>query len=249
MQAALRADPHEKHLQTMPIVLRVNLADTHFLLGDYARAAGEVERLLPSCKTPADYLCAARLWFGCLPCVEADPRLSAPERRALAEDYFGRAKKAAQTATEQSGGNPEIRHSVARTMLFSCGTRPGVLAEVGATARQLVTQFPNVGIAWNTLGITYYRAGEPAAAIPALEKSAQLRSGGDGHDFFFLAMAHWRVGDKGAARKWYERGVRWIGNDWVREDEFRALRAEAAGLVGMGATPPAKGGTAPATRQ
>ena len=37
-----------------------------------------------------------------------------------------------------------------------------------------------------------------------------LRNGGDSFDWFFLAMAHWRLGEKDKAREWYERAVQWM---------------------------------------
>ena len=49
------------------------------------------------------------------------------------------------------------------------------------------------GNAWNTLGAAQYRAGEWKLAVEALNKSMDLRMGGDGFDWFFLAMAHWQL--------------------------------------------------------
>src|SRR5262249_53111914 len=46
----------------------------------------------------------------------------------------------------------------------------------------------------NTLGVARYRASDWIGAIATLEKSMKLRNGGDGNDWFFLAMAHWQLG-------------------------------------------------------
>jgi tetratricopeptide (TPR) repeat protein len=61
---------------------------------------------------------------------------------------------------------------------------------------------------WRTLGVAQYRAGDWKAALEALKKSMDLREGGDGVDWFFLAMAHWQLGQKEAARQcWTNRQV------------------------------------------
>src|SRR5262249_22701846 len=61
------------------------------------------------------------------------------------------------------------------------------------------------GTFWNTLGVARYRAGEYGAAIEALNKSMELQKGGNGSDWFFLAMAHARLGKFEEARRWYDK--------------------------------------------
>lgn len=53
---------------------------------------------------------------------------------------------------------------------------------------------------WNTFGVALYRAGDWRAAVEALSTSAALQKGGDATDFFFLAMAHWQLGERDVAR-------------------------------------------------
>ena len=38
----------------------------------------------------------------------------------------------------------------------------------------------------------------------------ELREGGDGFDWFIMAMAHWQRGDMDKAREWYDRAVAWM---------------------------------------
>jgi hypothetical protein len=45
-------------------------------------------------------------------------------------------------------------------------------------------------------------------------------------------MAHWQAGQKEAARKWYDRGARLIGEP-AEEDERSELQAEAEALLGI----------------
>ena len=73
--------------------------------------------------------------------------------------------------------------------------------------RRPSSRTPEAGSYWNTLGVAHYRAGDWKAAIEALEKSTQLRAGGDPSVWFFLAMAHWQKGEKDQARQWYDKAV------------------------------------------
>jgi hypothetical protein len=59
----------------------------------------------------------------------------------------------------------------------------------------------------------------------------ELRQGGDGTDWFFLAMAHARMGDKQEARKWFDRAVAWMEKNRPGDDELRRFRAEAEELL------------------
>jgi hypothetical protein len=64
----------------------------------------------------------------------------------------------------------------------------------------------------------------------------ELNKGGDGNDWFFLAMAHWRLGDKPQARSWYGKAVSWMEKNQPRNEELMRFRAEAAALLGVNAT-------------
>jgi uncharacterized protein HemY len=92
---------------------------------------------------------------------------------------------------------------------------------------------PRNGAFWNTLGAAHYRAGHWKAAVAALEKSMLLRKGGDSNDWFFLAMAHWQLGDKEQARKGYDQAVRWMDKNNPQDEELRRFRAEAGSLLGL----------------
>jgi tetratricopeptide (TPR) repeat protein len=85
---------------------------------------------------------------------------------------------------------------------------------------------------WNTLGVAQYRAGHWADAVAALEKSMQVRND-SAHDWFFLAMAHWQLGDKEEARDWYDKAVAWMDTNKPRDEELLRFRAEAAQLLGV----------------
>jgi tetratricopeptide (TPR) repeat protein/serine/threonine protein kinase len=96
---------------------------------------------------------------------------------------------------------------------------------------------------WQTLGWAHYRAGAWKESIAALEKSIELnKAGADPDQWLFLAMAHWKLGQKEEARQWYDRSVQWIDkNPEALEKEqrtrvvedVRKIRAEAAELLGV----------------
>ena len=94
-------------------------------------------------------------------------------------------------------------------------------------AKKAVTAQQEDGDCRNTLGVAYYRNGDDRAAIDELEKAMSLRKGGDSFDWFVLAMAHCRLGDRDKARRWFERAVQWMDRHKPHDDELRRFRKEA----------------------
>jgi hypothetical protein len=87
---------------------------------------------------------------------------------------------------------------------------------------------------WTTLGVAQYRAGDWTNAIAALEKSESLPSGPwTGINDFFLAMAHWQVGEKETARGSYAKGVAWRKANQPRDQAIRETQSEATRLLGI----------------
>ena len=104
-------------------------------------------------------------------------------------------------------------------------------------AKKAVELAPHEGTYWNSLGVAQYRAGNLEAARAALEKSMELRNGGDGLDWFFLAMTHWELGEKVEASKRYGQAVTWLEKNQPNNGELRRFRAEAQELMGVTAKP------------
>jgi serine/threonine protein kinase len=107
---------------------------------------------------------------------------------------------------------------------------------------------------WKALGLASYRAGDWDGAIGALVRANFFSGGGGSYEWFPLAMAHGRRGDPEQARQWYARACGWMeehkggfskepGFYW--EEEFRRLRAEAAGVLGLPEPPSPAGEKAP----
>ncbi len=113
-------------------------------------------------------------------------------------------------------------------------------ARAVALAQQAVDASPKDGTFWNTLGVARYRAGDFKGAVEALDKSAELRRGGDPYDWLFLAMAHEKRGHHDEARKFYDRATKWLqkneaalAKDKPQADELRRFRAEAEEILGL----------------
>jgi tetratricopeptide (TPR) repeat protein len=90
-----------------------------------------------------------------------------------------------------------------------------------------------IGSYWNTLGVAHYRAGNWKDAVTALDKSMELRQGGNSNDWFFLAMAHWQLCNKEEARKRYDQAVQWMDKHQPKDEQLRRFRTEAAELLGV----------------
>ena len=98
-------------------------------------------------------------------------------------------------------------------------------------AKKAVELAPREGAIWNTLGVAQYRASEWQAAIDGLQKSMDLRKGGDAADWFILAMAHWQLDHKEEARKQYGKAVEWMDKNQPKNEELQRFRNEAAELL------------------
>jgi serine/threonine protein kinase len=101
-------------------------------------------------------------------------------------------------------------------------------------AKETVELAPGNGGYRNTLGTAHYRVGDWKNTVKTLMKSTQLRKGGDATDWFFLAMAHWRLGEKDQGRAWYDRAVQAVEKSKRPDEDLRQFHAEAAELLGVG---------------
>ena len=114
-------------------------------------------------------------------------------------------------------------------------------------AKEAVRLSPQSTTAWQALGWAHYRTGDWKQSIDALEESCKFQSNriGDSAQWFYLAMAHWKLGNKDAARHWYDTAVQSETNWPV----YRArLRAEAAALLGVKWSREAKVADSPAEK-
>jgi tetratricopeptide (TPR) repeat protein len=115
-----------------------------------------------------------------------------------------------------------------------------------ASAKKAIELAPADPSPWNTLGMAYYASGAYQAAIGAIHRSIKLGGHADSTDYFFLAMAHRRLGHKDTAGGYYQKGVRWMDKNRPTDPELRRFRAEAAALLGITDEPKAPGKDNPA---
>jgi hypothetical protein len=107
-----------------------------------------------------------------------------------------------------------------------------------ALAKEAVELAPEKGTYWYVLGVACYRAGDWKASIAAMEKRLELLADRDQDlNTFFLAMAHWQLGEKEEARRWYDRAVVWMDKNQPPDDHSSRLRAEADTMLVAGDLP------------
>jgi tetratricopeptide (TPR) repeat protein/tRNA A-37 threonylcarbamoyl transferase component Bud32 len=98
-------------------------------------------------------------------------------------------------------------------------------------AKKAIAVEPRFAQYWHTLGVAQYRAGKWQEALDAFDKAMVLQNGGDGLDWYFVAMAHWQLGDKNRAMQFFHDAEAWKENEHVGPDDLEGLDHEAASLL------------------
>jgi WD40 repeat protein/Tfp pilus assembly protein PilF len=184
----------------------------------YLQGLARIERLaavLPE-HDPEDYAVGAYIRLGHLWC----------EQNKL-DDAIAAFRK----TIELKPNSPRTHNALAWILATSPEMKLRDPKQAVALAQRAVELKPEEGTYWNTLGAAHFRAGDWQAAIAALEKSMDLRQGGDSNDWFFLAMAHWRLGEEEKAREWYDKAVAWMEKNAKDNRELQRFRIEAADLL------------------
>jgi tetratricopeptide (TPR) repeat protein len=164
-------------------------------------------------------------------------------RFLIAVHRDGEARESLLRAVALTEGFPDA--GTQNTLAWILATSPDARLRDPRTAVRLakmaVERQPSAAGYWNTLGVAYDRSGDPEPAIEALEKSIKLGAGGSPADWLVLAMAHWKLGHKDQARKWYTRATDRMGKEESRDEELLRFRAEAAALLGVSDPPKLSG--------
>ncbi len=105
---------------------------------------------------------------------------------------------------------------------------PSLAVELARRAIQLEPTFAN---AYNTLGVALHRAGDWKESIHYLEKSMELRAGGDSFDWYFLAMAHWQLDQKSEALECYQKALDAANGKILSNEELARFHDEATNLL------------------
>ncbi len=90
----------------------------------------------------------------------------------------------------------------------------------------------------SALGVVEYRAGHYTKAVATMGRSLAAGHGrDDATDLFFMAMAHYQLGDREKARDCYDRAVRWLaGQKSLSAEEamdVAAFRTEAEAVLAV----------------
>jgi tetratricopeptide (TPR) repeat protein len=190
--------------------------------GNAYRRLGELDKALP------DYSKA----------IELDPKhVNAWNNRGNAYRDLGQFDKAIADYSKAIEVNPKYwgGYDGLAWLLATCPDAklrdPARAVELAKKATDLA---PQEGEAWGTLGAALYRAGDWKGAVAALDQSQVLMKGGNPHVWFFLAMAHQKLGDPDAARRCYDQALEWLkknqpalAKDQWRADELHRIQAEA----------------------
>jgi tetratricopeptide (TPR) repeat protein/tRNA A-37 threonylcarbamoyl transferase component Bud32 len=175
--------------------------------------------------------------------LKADFPENSRYRRNLAQSYLelarllcelGQPTEAAEPyrkALEMDSDDPDLNNNLAWFLATRVAPPLRDPARAVRLAKKAVAARPRSGDYRNTLGVALYRNGDDRAALAELETSMSLRDGGDSFDWFFLAMAHWRLGERDKAQTWFDRAVLWMDSYRPHNHELRRFRAEADAML------------------
>jgi hypothetical protein len=220
---------------------RFNLAISHHYLGNLLRDTGRIalaeesyrealtqgDKLVASFPEKADYqLELARIQSDRGNC------LTAAGRAGNAQEAYHKAKEGFQQALLLSPNRHDLPYQLARFLANCPDPQFRHAGRAVDLARKAVGRAPQAWYCWRTLGQAQYRFGNWKASVTALEKSMELyANGGNASDWFFLAMAHWQLGDQPHARQWFEQAVKWMDKYQPKNEELGRFRAEAEALT------------------
>ncbi len=231
---------HQETLERRQAKLGVDNPDTLQSMNNVANSFSALDRRLESLEVHAKALDLRRAKLG-----SDDPEtLQSMNNVAMAYYLLGRYADALKLHSETLAGREKKLHLEHPDTQKSMNTLAWLLtncpeqklrdpARALELAKRVVARAPKNGDFQNTLGVARYRTGDWQGAIAALTESVKLREGGDGTDWFFLAMAHRRLGDKDQARSWYDKAVEWMEKKKSQDAELRQFRAEAAEVLGV----------------
>lgn len=230
--AALATHPNEMNFRLA--LQRLNDALARVLLDQgelkpAATAADEVADIIPGC--PLGGASAMKLFASFVTRIEKDARLPDAERAKLARHYTRREREMRPRWLKFAHGWPWFANDCAWYLATFPDPRFRDSELAARLASEVVTEEPNAGAYWNTLGVARYRMGDCRGAMAALNRAAELNAGWDPADGFFLAMAHWQLGERKQARACLDRSIRLMERSKTASEELARFRAEATVLI------------------
>jgi serine/threonine protein kinase len=169
----------------------------------------------------------------------------------LGNDYFCHALSIYREAVRNHPADPDLPWWLARALCGWLDPKLRNFTEAVELAQKAVQLAPDHPRSWMILGIAYYRTGQWAAAVNALQENLQRTPAWPGglttrgrpaiEALLFLAMAQWQCGKHEEASKTYGIAIGIMEMDFSARDlEERAARAEAAALLGIKEPPSLK---------
>jgi len=89
------------------------------------------------------------------------------------------------------------------------------------------------GDKWNTVGICRCRLGQWKECTEDMEKAMKLRDGGDSNDWYFLAIAHHKLGNQDDAKTWFTRAAKWRTEHAAQDANLKRYHDEAREVLGI----------------
>jgi tetratricopeptide (TPR) repeat protein len=128
--------------------------------------------------------------------------------------------------------------NVAWVLTIACDEELRDLPKALDLAKKAAELRPKDAFSWGIYGTARYRTGDWKGAIAYLDKAMGLNTTRDRDRNsaiigFFLAMAHWQLGEKDKARAWFAKAVQWVEKGNKDNAELKRFRAEAAELLGI----------------
>jgi tetratricopeptide (TPR) repeat protein len=223
---------------------RSNLARSHSNLADLLEDTGPMQQV---------EFHRRQAWSICERLSQDFPRYYYQNGNALPNSAFdlghvlvqtGRSKEAKEIcrkALELARDDPETNSVLAWQLSTWADPELRDPARAVKLAKKAIDARPKNADFWSNLGLAQYQAGNSRAALYALEESMRLTKGGTCQEWFFAAMAHWKLDEKEQARKFYHRGDQGMrkGPPDIYDKALLRFRAEAAKLLEI-EEPPAK---------
>src|SRR5579883_3061819 len=113
--------------------------------------------------------------------------------------------------------------------------------EAEQLASRAIELEPNSDPPWRTLGSAQYRNGKWSAAVDSFQNCIRLVNNQTPYDWFFLAMAFWKLGDREQARRSFDQGEKVLKGQRYPFLAVKRFHAEAAALLGISVQPTPKG--------
>ena len=142
---------------------------------------------------------------------------------------------------ELAPDNPEVLNQLAWPLVATPDKdgRYPLAGKAVEWSRRACELAPDNGGMLNTLGLALYRTEQWQPAIDALQKSTD-HGAEVPHNWLFIAMAFWHMGDKAQAKQWYNKSLGWQTANQpaaTADQELRSFYAEAAKLMATPNTP------------